>query len=89
MISLALSVTENGQLIAVLGIIFQGDSFSKKTKCVKKCLEVQCKHHNVDFISHKNINPRTHLNQDRLHPNRKWQYMIGNNCSTFINNFYF
>ena len=33
--------------------------------------EVQYKDHNVDFISHKNINPRAHLNQDRLHPNGK------------------
>ena len=89
MISLALSMTENGPLIAVSGITPQGDSFSKKAKCVKKCLKVQCKHHNVDFISHKNLNPRTHLNQDRLHQNRKRQYTMGSNYSTFLNNFYF
>ena len=77
MISLALAVTENGQLIVVSGIIPQGDSFSKKAKCVKKCLKVQCKHHNIDFISHKNINPRTHLNQDRLHQNKKRKYKMG------------
>ena len=65
-IALALSVKENGQQIAVSGIIPRGDRFSKKAKGVDKCLEVQCKDHNVDFISHKNINPRAHLNQDRL-----------------------
>ena len=57
----------------------RGDRFSKKSKGVNECLEVQCKDHNVDFISHKNINPRTHLDQDRLHPNRKGRYMMGNN----------
>ena len=61
----------------------------EKAKGVNKCLEVRCKDHSVHFISHKNINPRAHLNQDCLFPNRKGQYMIGNNFSSFINNFYF
>ena len=80
---------ENDQQIAVSGIIPRGDRFSKKAKGVNESLEVQCKDHNVDFISHRNINPRTHLNQDHLHPNRKGQYMMGNNFSPFINDFYF
>ena len=63
-ISLALSVKENGQQIAVSGIIPRGDRFSKKAKGVNECLEVQCKDHNVDFISHKNINLRADLSQD-------------------------
>ena len=88
-ISSLLSVKENGQQIAILGIIPRGERFSKKAKGANECLEVQCKDHNVDFISHKNINPRAHLNQDRLHPNRKGQHMMGNNFSTFVNNFYF
>ena len=80
---------ENGQQIAISGIIPRGERFSKKANGVNECLEVQCKDHNVDFISHKNINPRAHLNQDRLHLNRKGQHMMGNNFSTFVNNFYF
>ena len=88
-IALAISVKENGQQIAVSGIIPRGDRFSKKAKGVNECLEVQCKDHNVDFISHKKITPRANLHQDRLQPNRKGQYMMGNNFSSFINNFYF
>ena len=76
-------MTENGQWVSVSGIVPRG------AKGVNECLEVQCKDHNVDFISHKKINPRVHLNQDRLHPNRKGQHMMGNNFSSFINNFYF
>ena len=76
-------------IYAVSGILPRGDRFSKKAKDVNDCLEIKCKDHNIDFISHKNINTRSHLNQDRLHPNRKGQYMMGNNFSTFINNFYF
>ena len=52
-------------------------------------LEIKCRGHNIDFISHKNINTRFHLNQDRLHPNKKGQYMMGNNFPTFIDTFYF
>ena len=87
--SLALSVKEKGNPIAVSEILPRGDRFSKKANDVNECLEIKCKGHSIDFISHKNINTRSHLNQDRLHPNRKGQYMMGNNFSTFINNFYF
>ena len=87
--SLALSVKEKDHQIAVSGILPRGDRFSKKAKDVNDCLEIQCKEHNIDVISHENINTRSHLIQDRLHPNRKGQYMMGNNFSTFINNFYF
>ena len=87
--SLALSVKEKGHQIAVSGILPRGGRFSKKVKDVNDCLEIKCKYHNINFISHKNINTRSHLNQHGLHPNRKGQYMMGNNFSSFINNFYF
>ena len=76
-VSLALSVKGNGQQIAVSRIIPRGERFSKKGKGVTKCLEVQCKDHNLHFISHKNINRRAYLNRDCLHPNKKGQYMMG------------
>ena len=87
--SSVLSVKEKGHHIAVSGLLPRGDRFSKKAKDVIECLKIKCKGHNVDLISHKNINIRFHLNQDRLHPNRKVQCVIGNNFSTFINNFCF
>ena len=87
--SLALSVKEKGHQIVVSGILPQGDRFSKKANDVNECLEIKCKGHSIGFISHKNINTKSHLNQDRLHPNRKGEYMMENNFSTFINNFYF
>ena len=74
---------------AVSGIVPRGDRFSEKAKYVNECSELHCKDHNVDFISHKNINLRSHLNQDRLHSNRKEKHMLGNNFTTFINNFHF
>ena len=87
--SLALSVKEKGHQIEVSGVLPRGDRFSRKAKDVNDCLDIKCKDHNTDFISHKNINTRSYLNQDSLHPNRKGHYMMGNNFSTFINNFYF
>ena len=86
-ILLALPAKEKGHQIAFLGDCSRR-IFSKKTKNVNDCLEIQCKYRNVDFISHKNVNPRSHLNQDRLEQNRKGQHMMRNNFSTFINNFY-
>ena len=86
---LALSMKEKGHQIAVLGILPRRDRFSKKAKDVSKCLEIKCKGHNIDFISHTNISTRSHVNQDCQHPNRKGEYMMGNNCSNLINNFYF
>ena len=88
-ISLALSVKEKDHQIAVSGILHLGDRFSKIAKNVNECLEIKCKGQNVDFISYKHINTRSHVNKDCLHPNKKGQYMMGNNFSAFINNFYF
>ena len=34
------------------------------------------------------LNPRSRLNYDHLHPNRKGKYMVEHNFSTFINNSY-
>ena len=36
--------------------------------------EVQCTNHNVNFISHKNINPTSHLNQDRASEQERAAY---------------
>ena len=47
------------------------------------------KNQNLDFISNKNINLKSHLNQDRANSNRIEQYMMGSNFSTFISNCYF
>ena len=88
-ISLALSVNEKDHQIPVSEIVPWGDRFSKKSKDVNNFLEVQWKDNNRDFISHKDINPRSRLNIDVQHPSRKGQYMKGNNFSTSINNFYF
>ena len=78
-----------GHQFAVSGFVSQADRFSRKAKEVKDYLEVQCKDHNVDFVSNKNISPRSLLNQDCLHLNRKGQYMMGTNFSIFFISFYF
>ena len=59
-ISLALFVKEKGHRIAVLWILPRGNRFSKKAKDVNKSLEIKCEGHNIDFISHKNINKKSH-----------------------------
>ena len=51
----------------LLGIISLGDRLSKKAKGVNECFKVECKDHDVDFNSHKNINSAAYLNQVCLH----------------------
>ena len=41
-----------------------------------------CRETNLDFITHKNINPRADLNKSRLHLNRNGSDKIG---KTFVN----
>ena len=60
---------------------------SEKFRDVNNCLEVQFKDDDEVFISHKIINPRSYFNQDRLHPNKKGQYMMEKKLYTFINTF--
>lgn len=51
-------------------------------------LELQCNKHNVNFISHKNINPRFCRDQEHMHQNRKGQYIMAS-ISNFRNESYF
>ena len=76
-------MTEKAYQIAVLRIIPRWDWFSNND-----CFEVQFKNHNADLIYHQNINLMSHLNQDCPCPNTKKQYMMRNDFSAFVNNFY-
>ena len=77
-------MTENDHQIGVP----LGCRFPPKAKDVNCWLELQCNKHNVNFISHKNINPRFCRDQEHMHQNRKGQYIMAS-ISNFRNESYF
>ena len=52
---------------------------SSKALEINQELLKMCKEAKFDFIGHKNINPRTHLNKSRLHVNRNGSVIMGKN----------
>ena len=50
-------------------------------------LEELCNANNVSMISHRNINPKRHLNRSRLHYNDAGVSLIVRNFRDFLNNF--
>ena len=47
-----------------------------------------CDKERVFFLSHNNINPKTHLNKRKLHVNRNGYEKLGKNFVNFIRNNY-
>ena len=56
-------------------------------KQMKSILEVLCNANNVGMISHRNINPKRHLNRSRLHLNDARVSLFVRNFRDFLNNF--
>ena len=50
-------------------------------------LEELCKANNVGMISHRNVNPKRHLNRSTLHLNDAGVSLFARNFSDFLNNF--
>ena len=60
----------------------------KKADEVNIILEELCNANNVGMISHRNINPKRHLNRSRLHVNDAGVSLFVRNFRNFLNNFY-
>ena len=59
----------------------------KKADEVNIILEELCNANNVGMISHRNINPKRHLNRSRLHLNDAGVSLFVRNFRDFLNNF--
>ena len=59
----------------------------KKKVEVNIIFEELCKANNIDIISHRNINPKRHLNRSRLHLNDAGVSLFVRNFRDFLNNF--
>ena len=79
--NLANSLKLDNNTVIVSSIIPRDDD------TVNIILEKLCNENNVGMISHRNINPKRHLNRSRLHLNDPGVSLFVRNFRNFLNNF--
>ena len=68
--SLARSLKKDNNEVKVSGICPRGDNLNDKASGVNKILEQRCKHYQLGFINHKQMDAKYHTNGSNLHLNR-------------------
>ena len=86
-LNLANSLKLDNNTVIVSSIVPRDDENKKKVDEVNTILEELCKANNVGIISHRNINPKRHLNRSRLHLNDAGVSLFVRNFRDFLNNF--
>ena len=86
-LNLANSLKLENNTVIVSSIVPNDDENKKKVDEVNIILEELCKANNVGIISHRNINPKRHLNRSRLHLNDAGVSLFARNFRDFLNNF--
>ena len=86
-LNLANSLKLDNNTVNVSSIVPRDDENKKKVDEVSTILEELCKANNVGIISHRNINPKRHLNRSRLHLNDAGISLFVRNFRDFLNNF--
>ena len=75
-LNLANSLKLDNNTVIVSSIVPRDDENKKKVDEVNTILEKLCKANSVGIISHRNINPKRHLNRSRLHLNNADVYIV-------------
>ena len=70
-LDVAKNIRSNTRTVSISGILPRNGSFNNKALDVKDELLNMHSESRLDFITHKNINPRVDLNKSTLHLNRK------------------
>ena len=84
-LNLAREVLSEKRSVSISGIIPRNDKWNNKVCEVNSCLKSLCDEAKIDFIDNsKNINPRRHLNNSKLHLNTKGS---GKLLQNFVNFF--
>ena len=84
----AKSIRTNTCTVSLSRIVLRNNNFNNKAFDVNDELSKTCREAKLDFITHKNINPRADLNKSRLHLNRHGSDKIGKNFVNFILKYY-
>ena len=86
-LNLANSLKLDNNTVIVSSIVPRDDENKKKSDEVNIILKELCNANNVGMISHRNINPKRHLNRRRLHLNDPGVSLFVRNFRDFLNNF--
>ena len=70
-VNLAESINNKDIKVTISEIVERNDALNEKVILVSGCLSKICKTIRLPLIKHRNINPDFHLNQSRLHLNKK------------------
>ena len=84
---LAKSLKLNNNTVFVANIVPRDDAYKKKVDEVNVKLEKLCTVNDIEIISHKRVNPKRHLNRDRLHFNDCEVSVFVRYFRVFLNNF--
>ena len=87
-----IDVTKNTQsdsrIVSISDIVPRNDNFNIIAIKVNKELSKMCDKEKLLFLSHSNINQKTHLNKSKLHLNRNGYEKLAKNFINFIRNNY-
>ena len=86
-LNLGNSLKLDNNTVIFSSIVPRDDENKIKADEVNIILEQLCNANNVGMISHRNINPKRHLNKSRLHLNDAGVSLFVRNFRDFLNNF--
>ena len=88
-VDLAKNLLHDNRKVTINGIIPRNDEWNKKAELVNNHLKEMCKSANIDFIDNsKNVDPKKHLNNSKLHLNYKESYKLSNILVNYISSIY-
>ena len=87
-IDVAKNTQSNSRIVSICGIVPRNDNFNIKATEVNKELSKMCNKEKLLFLSHSNINPKTHLNKSKLHLKRNGYETLSKNFVNFTRNNY-
>ena len=85
-IYVAKNTQSDNRIVSISGIVPRNDNFNIKAMEVNKELSKICGKEKLLFLSHSNINRKTHLNKSKLHLNHNGYEKLGKNFVNFTKN---
>ena len=78
-VDVAVACKQTGCEVIISALLPRGDKFSDKAKEVNDNLKELCLSKNISLMEHHNFHARYHLNNSKLHPNRKGSSILASN----------
>ena len=70
--------------VVISGLCPRGDEYNDKATKVNEHLESICNSRNIGFMKNENIDATRHLNNSKLHLNRKGDAILASNIRNII-----